>query len=122
MKQILNLLENLDFAINSTIDLKGLKVLLRKQQQVHEEFNEMKQNFEDENYQFYREKYQTVLIFKEKCDLLIQDLKVIFNVSSGNVSLVVLYTKYVWYPKLVTCLEYIFFYIYVGYHIKGWSW
>ena len=50
----------------------------------------MKQNFEDENYQFYREKYQTVLIFKEKCDLLIQDLKVIFNVSSGNVSLVVL--------------------------------
>ena len=47
MEQILNLLENLDFAINSTIDLKGLKVLLRKQQQVHEEFNEMKQNFED---------------------------------------------------------------------------
>ena len=91
MKQILNLLENLDLAINSTIDLKGLKVLLRKQQQVHEEFNEMKQNFEDENYQFYREKYQTVLIFKEKCDLLIQDLKVIFNVSSANVSLVVLY-------------------------------
>ena len=90
MQQILNLLENLDLAINSTIDLKGLKVLLRKQQQVHEEFNEMKQNFEDENYQFYREKYRTVLIFKEKCDLLIQDLKVIFNVSSANVSLVVL--------------------------------
>ena len=96
MEQILNLLENLDLAINSTIDLKGLKVLLRKQQQVHEEFNAMKQNFEDENYQFYREKYQTVLIFKEKCDLLIQDLKVIFNVSSANVSLVVQYTKYIY--------------------------
>ena len=57
---------------------------------LHLFFKETSAHFKDENYQFYREKYQTVLIFKEKCDLLIQDLKVIFNVSSANVSLAVL--------------------------------
>ena len=87
MEQLLTQLEDLDIAINSTIDLKGLKVLLWKQQKIHEEFIVMKHNFEDENYQFHKEKYHTVVIFKEKCDLLIKDLKVIFNVSSTNVSI-----------------------------------
>ena len=87
MEQLLTQLEDLDIAINSTIDLKGLKVLLGKQQKIHEEFIEMKHNFEDENYQFHKEKYHTVVIFKEKCDLLIKDLKAIFNVSSTNVSI-----------------------------------
>ena len=86
MEQLLIQLEDLDIAINSTIDIKGLRALLGKQQQVHEEFIEIKHNFEDENYQFHKEKYHTVLILKEKCDLLIQDLKMIFNVSSANVS------------------------------------
>ena len=87
MEQLLTQLEDLDIAINSTIDLKGLKVLLGKQQKIQEEFIAMKHNFEDENYQFHKEKYHTVVIFKEKCDLLIKDLKVIFNVSSTNVSI-----------------------------------
>ena len=86
MEQVLIQLENLDIAINSTIDLKGLNALLGKQKRMHEEFIEMEHNFVDENYQFHKEKYHTVLIFKEKCDLLIQDLKMIFNVSSANVS------------------------------------